>query len=100
MGLSEIDLSIGTLDFLGRRFNDLTLNASFRNGEWDSDISSKDISGKVSLYSQNKGKIVGRFKKLTMPSIYPTELPVVKKEQSEKIFPAIDIVIDNFVFRQ
>ncbi|MBT5217279.1 MAG: TIGR02099 family protein, partial [Gammaproteobacteria bacterium] len=98
LGLSKIDLNIGVLDFLGRRFNDLTLNASFKNGEWDSDISSKDISGKVNLYSQNKGKIVGRFKKLTMPSVYPTGLMVVKKEQSKKILPALDIVIDNFVF--
>ena len=98
LGLSEIDLNIGVLDFLGRRFNDLTLNANFINGGWDSNILSKDISGKVSLYSQNKGKIVGRFKKLTMPSVYPAELPVVKKEQSEKTFPALDIVIDKFIF--
>jgi uncharacterized protein YhdP len=33
-----------------------------------------------------------------MPSVYPTELPVVKKEQSEKTFPSLDIVIDKFVF--
>ena len=33
-----------------------------------------------------------------MPSIYPTELPVVKKKQSEKTFPAIDVVVDKFVF--
>ena len=98
LGLSEINLHIGALDFLGRRFNDLTLNASFRNGEWHSDISNKDISGKVILYPQDKGKIVGRFKKLTMPSVYRTDLPVVTKERSKKIFPALDIVIDKFVF--
>jgi uncharacterized protein (TIGR02099 family) len=97
LGLSEIDLHIGVLDFLGRRINDLTLNSNFREGEWYSDILSKEISGKVSLYSQNQGKIVGRFKKLTVPSVYPIELPVVKKQQSEKSLPALDILVDKFV---
>ena len=97
-GLSEIDFHIGGLDFLGRRFNDLTLNSNFRNGEWHSDILSKEISGNVIFYSKNKGKIVGRFKKIIVPSVYPTELPVVKKNKSENSFPALDIVVDKFFF--
>ncbi len=97
LDLSEIDLHIGVLDFLGRRFNDLALNANFRNGEWYSTILSKEISGKVNWYSQNQGKVVGRFKKLTVPAVYPIELPVVKKQQSGKSLPALDILVDKFV---
>jgi uncharacterized protein (TIGR02099 family) len=95
--LSKIDLHTGVLDFLGRRFNDLTLNANFINGEWYSAILSKEISGKVNWYSQNQGKVVGRFKKFTVPAVYPIEPPAVKKQQSEKSLPALDILVDKFV---
>jgi len=95
--LSEIDLHIGVLDFLGRRFNDLTINANFKNGEWYSTILSKEIFGKVSWYSQNQGRVVGRFKKLTVPAVYPVDLPIAKKRQSEKSLPALDILVDEFV---
>jgi uncharacterized protein YhdP len=100
LDLSEIDLHIGELDFLGRRFNDLTLNANFRNGEWYSSILSKEVSGKVNWYSQNQGKVVGRFKKLTVPAVYPVEPPVVKKQQSGKSLPALDILADKFIINR
>ena len=98
LGLSEIDLQIGTLDFLGRRFNDLELNANLINGEWYSTILGKEISGKINWYSEGKGKVVGRFKKLTVPATYPIELPVIVKKQPENSLPALDILADKFVF--
>ena len=97
LDLSEIDLHIGVLDFLGRRFNDLTLNANYRNGEWYSTLLSKEISGKVSWHLQNQAKVIGRFKKLTVPAAYPTESSVVTKKQFAKNLPALDILVDKFV---
>jgi uncharacterized protein (TIGR02099 family) len=97
LDLSEIDLHIGVLDLFGRRFNDLALNANYRGGEWYSTILSKGISGKVNWHPKGQGKVVGQFEKLTVPSVYPIELPVVKKKQSEKSLPTLDILVDKFI---
>ena len=85
LDLSEIDLYIGVLDLFGRRFNDLALNANYRRGEWYSTILSKGISGKVNWHPKGQGKVVGRFKKLTVPAVYPIELPVVKNKLSKEL---------------
>ena len=97
LGLSRIDLHIGVLDLFGRRFNGLTLNANLRDRDWYSTLLSKEISGKVNWSPQNQGKVVGRFKKLTVPAIYPIEPPVVKKQQVVKDLPALDILVEKFV---
>lgn len=98
LGLSEIDLHIGELDFLGRRFNDLALNANIRNGEWYSTILSREMDGQVNWDLKNQGKVVARLKKLTVPDAHSVEPTRVKKKRlEEKSLPALDVLVDRLV---
>tara|TARA_Y100001936_G_scaffold249272_1_gene299208 strand:- start:36210 stop:39398 length:3189 start_codon:yes stop_codon:yes gene_type:complete len=95
-GLSKIDVSIGELDLFGKRFNDLSLIAIFDNGEWEFDILSKEVSGKINWDLRSKEKIIGKFKRLAVPSSYHIYSPVSREKNSVKDFPAIDISSDKF----
>ena len=98
LGLSEIDLHIGELDFFGRRFNDLALNANFRNGGWYSTILSREMDGQVNWHLKNQGRVVARLKKLTVPDAHPADSTRVKKKQLEKkSLPTLNVLVDRFV---
>ena len=102
LGLSGIDLHIGALDFLGRRFNDTTLNAGLRDGEWRFTVASREISGDINWRPQGKGRVVARLKSLIMPDAAPAPAKpgVAALMQQEKDLPALDVVADNFVINE
>ncbi|TFH06864.1 MAG: TIGR02099 family protein, partial [Nitrosomonadales bacterium] len=96
LGPTKVNLHIDVLDFLGRRFNDLALNANMSGREWYSTILSKEIDGKVNWHMQNQGKVFARLKKLTVPAVYPVEPTIVKQQQhQEKSLPALDVIVDK-----
>ena len=95
--LTGINLHIGILDFLGRRFNDVAFDAGMNNKEWYATVLGKEIEGKVNWYPHDEGKVLARLKKLIVPSVAPaarpTEPNIVKK--SEKEFTALDVIVDK-----
>ncbi|MEE8618025.1 MAG: YhdP family protein [Nitrosomonadaceae bacterium] len=95
LGLTGINLHIGVLDFLGRRFNDVALDANMNSREWHSTILSREIDGKVSWYPHNQGKVVARLKRLIVPTVYPTEPNMAKQQQQGKNQPSLDVVVDK-----
>ncbi len=100
LGLTGINLHIGVLDFLGRRFNDVTLDANLNSREWRSTILSREIDGKVNWHPHNQGKVFARLKRLIVPAVYPTEPNIAKQQQQHKSFPALDVVVDKLTISE
>ncbi len=101
LNLARINLHIGTLDFLGRRFNDITLNASTYDGEWHSTIASKELNGNIIWHPSGDGKVVARLKNLFIPTTTPlAKAGATTQVQQEKDWPALDVVADNFVISE
>ncbi len=98
LGLARINLHISALDFLDRRFNNVTLNARMDGGEWHSTVASKEISGDINWHPAGNGKIVARLKSLIIPAASSTKLASAMQTQpQEKSLPALDVVADSFV---
>ncbi len=102
LGLTKINLHIGVLDFLGRRFNDVALDANLNSREWRSTILSREIDGKVNWHPHNQGKVFARLKRLIVPAVYPTEPKIAKlqQQQQQKSFPALDVVVDKLTISE
>ena len=100
LGLTGINLHIGVLDFLGRRFNDVTLDANLNSREWRSTILSREIDGKVNWHPHNQGKVFARLKRLIVPAVYPTEPNIAKLQEQHKSFPALDVVADKLTISE
>ena len=100
LGLTEINLHVGVLDFLGRRFNDVALDANMNSGEWHSTILSRELDGKVNWHPHNQGKVFARLQRLIVPTVYPTEPNIVRQQQQQNSFPALDVVADKLTISE
>ena len=98
LGLTQINLHLGALDFFDRRFNNVTLNARMDGGAWHSTVASKEISGDINWHPSGNGKVVARLKSLVIPAAPPTRpVTTTQAQTQEKSLPALDVVADNFI---
>lgn len=98
LNLARINAHIGTLDILGKRLNDITLNASKEDELWHSTVTSREIKGGVSWDLTGNGKIVARLRALTIPADSPANPNLVTAVQYRGTNPpALDVTADNFV---
>lgn len=97
LSLARINAHIGILDVLGKRLNDITLNASKEDELWHSTVTSAEIKGGVSWDLTGNGKIIARLRTLTIPADSPlSPSPVTSVQHREKNPPALDVTADNF----
>ena len=96
---TAIDLRVGAADFLGKRLNDISLNASKDDGLWHSTVTSREIKGGISWEPTGNGKVVARLRTLIMPANSPVSSPdiVTQTQPLEKNLPGIDVMADNFI---
>ncbi len=98
LNLTDIVLHIGALDFLGKRLNDITLNASKDDEVWHSTVASMEIKGGVSWEPAGNGNVVARLKTLVLPAASPPNPSLVTQtQQQEKNLPALDVIADSFI---
>ncbi|MDE2365468.1 MAG: TIGR02099 family protein [Betaproteobacteria bacterium] len=95
-GLNGINVQIGALDFLGRRFNDVTLNAGREDGSWYSSVMAEEINGNIIWDPSGNGRIVARLNRLVVPAVSPRPGIAMQARQLEKDLPALDVTADNF----
>ena len=96
--LTGIHVHVGTLDFLGKRFEDLTLNAGKKEGVWHSTLSSAEIEGRANWDPSANGKILARLHKLAIPAeSAPKSAMESQKRRQSKTLPALDVVADTFL---
>lgn len=101
LGLTQINLHMGALDFLDRRFNRVTLNARMDGEEWHSTVASKEISGDINWHPSGNGKVVARLKSLVMPAASPARpVAATQAQLQEESLPALDVVADNFTISE
>ncbi len=98
-----IKLNVAALDVLGKRLNDLKVDASTREGTWQVALESREMNGNVSWNGAGAGQLVGRFKSLSIPPSAPAKMsepgaPGAAAESED--LPALDIIADNFTLRQ
>ncbi|KIO50090.1 hypothetical protein SQ11_02490 [Nitrosospira sp. NpAV] len=96
--LANINVHIGTLDVLGKRLNDITLNASKEHELWHSTVASKEIKGGVSWNPAGNGKIVARLRTLSIPADSPVNPGLITPTpHRENSLSGFDVMADNFV---
>ena len=95
-----VDLRLGALDVLGRRFSELTLNAAVQDGQWRGTVSGKEVEGSASWQPQGRGRLVARLKTFTVPAAVPAAIDVpgaAQQAQKENELPAVDIIAEQFI---
>lgn len=96
--LTGIHAHFGTLDFLGRRFHDLTLDAGKKDGVWHSTVAGDEMNGHVNWDSFGHGKVFARLDRLGIPARSPARGGVeMSKRQQSNTLPALDVVVDTFL---
>ncbi|MBA4143224.1 MAG: TIGR02099 family protein [Nitrosospira sp.] len=96
--LTNINLDIGAVEFLGRRFDNLTLNARKEDRGWHSSIASNEVSGDVHWDPSADGKLVARLNRLVIPGrSSPKSSPETLPQQQEKNLPILDVTADIFL---
>lgn len=99
LGVTDISFHIGTLDFLGRRFNDVQLEADKKDGLWYSTVAGEEINGGITWDPSGNGKIVAKLNRLIIPaSSLPKPDAGAQQQQYERNLPALDVTADNFIF--
>ncbi|MDP1680600.1 MAG: YhdP family protein [Burkholderiales bacterium] len=98
--LSGVHLKVKVLDFLGRRFNNLNLNAWTQGDAWQATLDSDEMQGgEVVWRERDGGTLVARFKQLTFPEAAPVRgVPVAGGRDID--LPTLDIVIENAQLKQ
>ncbi|SEA09779.1 YhdP family protein [Nitrosospira multiformis] len=97
--LNGLNLYIESLGFLGRQFDDVTLDANRKDGLWYCRITSEEVNGGITWNPSGTGKIVARLNRLIIPANPPSGPGTVSRSrQQEKDLPALDVIVDDFVF--
>ncbi|HEV7928559.1 MAG TPA: AsmA-like C-terminal region-containing protein, partial [Nitrosospira sp.] len=96
--LAGIHVHVGTLDFLGKRFHDLTLDAGKKDGVWHSTLAGNEINGNVKWDPSANGKVIARLHRLAIPAKSPSRSGLEgQKRLQSKTLPALDVVVETFL---
>lgn len=92
--LSNANIKIKTLDFLGRRFNNFAANVTPSAQGGQAHVESKEMQGDIN-WSEQGDKISARFKSLVYPEASPN--PSVNLAQTRELkLPGLNLIIDDF----
>lgn len=91
---SAIDLKVGELDALDRRFHDVALSGTMQDGAWRATVSGRELEGTATWQPQGRGKLAARLKKLVIPPVLEAAASPAAERRRE--LPALDIVADQF----
>ena len=96
-----IDLKLGTVDMLGRRFSELAVNANVQRGQWRVALKGRELDGTVTWLPQGAGRLAARMNTLAVPAASPaaaepaSDDAQARKEQRK--LPELDIVAEQFI---
>lgn len=92
--LAGVNLQLGRLDFLGRRFGHLHVNAWSQGVQWQATLAGDEIAGEASWRSHDGGRLTARLKRLIVPDRLP-ERGVAPAGGKDVDLPALDVVVDE-----
>ena len=98
-----VDVRLGAVDVLGRRFGDLAVNATVEDGQWRAALSGKELDGDVTWQPQDSGKLVARMKTFAIPAAAPGTSRAASLEPRSRTepgdLPALDVVAEQFILK-
>lgn len=105
--LAGVELHIGALDLLGRRFGELFVSGVHQSDTWRSTLRGREIVGEVEWSSQGKGKVMARLKSLVIPAAFDSsggsehaiERSSGAPKALEKDLPGLDVVVESFTLK-
>ena len=99
-----VDLKLGTMDALGRRFNEFAVNATAQGGQWRGTLAGKGLEGTVNWQPQGRGRLVARMKTLAVPAPVPAAAeavaeaaPGAQSARKDSELPALDLTAEQFI---
>jgi uncharacterized protein (TIGR02099 family) len=102
----KVNLKLGALDALGRRFNDVDFQTAFADNTWHSSIKSREMEGDIDWQPRGQGKLMARLKQFTLPEASPharelaQQHPGASDDTSHKDLPELDLTADSFVLHE
>jgi uncharacterized protein (TIGR02099 family) len=96
-----VDLKLGAVDMLGRRFSELMVNANVQRGQWRVALKGRELDGTVTWLPQGAGRLSARMSTLAVPAASPaaaepaSDDAQARKEQRK--LPELDIVAEQFI---
>jgi uncharacterized protein (TIGR02099 family) len=94
--LGDIDLRIGQVEVIGRRFNDVVLKTVAQPGGWEGSIASKEVSGQLAWRSEGRGRLVARLGQINLPPARTTQAVLQQAKFDEVELPALDVTVERF----
>jgi uncharacterized protein (TIGR02099 family) len=98
--LSAIDLRFDAFDLMGRRYQDIHLQGSRRNGLFRTQVSGHEMSGQLTYRpaGTQPARVSAQFKQLTIPEVVPTAATEAATDTNMKAadFPTLDVTVEDF----
>jgi uncharacterized protein (TIGR02099 family) len=96
-----VDVRLGAVDVLGRRFGDLAVNATVEDGQWRAALSGKELDGDVTWQPQDSGKLVARMRTFAIPVAASETSQAASREPQPETepgdLPALDVIAEQFI---
>ena len=89
-------LKVGMLDIMGRRLNDVQLDAKSDGGNWKTNIKSREINGDVTWLSQGSGHVMAKLDSLIFPEATPSKSNTPVENAAPHDYPSISLVANQF----
>ena len=102
VSITGADLMIQHLDAYGYKTNDLHINARNRNGMLTAHLASGEINGRVIWQPQGKGRLVARFRNLSLEKDVmhkPVAADNSDKSATSTELPALDLTVDDLTLK-
>jgi uncharacterized protein (TIGR02099 family) len=102
LALGGIDLRVGFLDVMGRRFHDLVLTGRGQGAQWQLGLAARELRGEARWDPSGKGKVMVRLDSLRLPdaSPVPASPRLEASQQKGGELPDLDVVVKNLELRQ
>ncbi len=95
--LGDVDLRIGQLEAIGRRFNDVQLKTAAQPGGWTGSIASREVSGELAWRAQGRGRLTARLRQVNLPPAQVTQAVLQQAKFDDAELPALDVTVDSFL---
>jgi len=95
--MSDIDLRIGEVDVIGRRFSDVALKTVAHAGGWEGSLTSREVSGQLAWQSQGRGRLVARLGQINLPPARATQAVLQQAKVDDMELPALDVTVERFL---
>ncbi len=98
--LSAIDLRFDAFDLMGRRYQNIHLQGSRRNGLFRTQVSGHALNGQLTYRpaGAQPARVSAQFKQLTIPEAVPTSATEAAPGMNMKAtdFPTLDVTVEDF----